>query len=112
MKSRARDRRATIRRATATKDRFNAEVQTWSDLVTVSASKEDVKDGERVRAQQVGADITARFGLAWSSVLATVSATDLLICEGRTYAISAVKEIGRREGIEISATALADGPLA
>src|SRR3990167_775878 len=91
VKSRTRDRRVTIRRATVTKDAFNAKVQTWADLVTVSASKEDVQDAERVRAQQVGASIAARFGLPWSSVLATVDARDQLVCEGRTYTIVATK---------------------
>lgn len=110
MNSRTRDRRVTIRRAAVTKDEFNAKVETWADLVTVSASKEDVKDGERVRAQQVGASITTRFEAAWSSVLSTVDPRDQVLCEGRLYQVVAAKEIGRKRGIEISAIALAETP--
>ncbi|MDP3853621.1 phage head closure protein [Phenylobacterium sp.] len=108
MRSRTRDRRVTIRRAVKLRDGFNAKVPNFTDLVTVWASKEDVKDGERVRAQQVGASITTRFEAAWSSVLSTVDPRDQVSCEGRLYQVVAAKEIGRKRGIEISAIALAE----
>ena len=102
------DRRVTLRRFTVTKDAFNADTKTWADLATVSASREDIRDSERVQAQQVGAKITARFKIRYSSQVADLNPKDELVCEGVTFGIAAVKQIGRRHGLEITATALAD----
>ena len=99
------DRRLTLRRNTPTTDEFGGESPNWSDLVTVWASKQDVSDGERVRAQQVGASITTRFQIRPLDGGARPSVKDQVVCEGVTYEITAVKEIGRREGWELSAMA-------
>ncbi len=99
------DRRLTLRRNTPTTDEFGGEVPNWSDLATVWASKQDVSDGERVRAQQVGASITTRFQFRSLDGGARPSVKDQAVCEGVAYEITAVKEIGRREGWEISAVA-------
>lgn len=110
MKAGALDRRLTLRRAAVEKNEFNEDERTWADFATVWASKEDVKDAERVRAAQTGASLTTRFRIRWSALASTVTAEDQLTCEGRLYAVVAVKEIGRREGLEITATAQADAP--
>lgn len=99
------DRRLTLRRNTPTTDDFGGEVPNWADLATVWASKQDVSDAERVRAQQVGASITTRFQIRPLPGGARPSARDQVVCEGLTYEISNVKEIGRRSGWEISAKA-------
>lgn len=99
------DRRITIQRATTTTNAFNEPVQTWADLVTVAAGKQDVRDSERWAAGEVGADITTRFQIRWSSTVANVDERDRLLFDGRVYGIQHVKEIGRREGLEITATA-------
>ena len=103
------DRRVVLQRATTTKDAFNADVDAWSDLATVWASKHDISDGERTRAAEVGAVITSRFQVRWSSALADLSARDRLLYAGVDFNITAVKEIGRREGLEITAAARAEG---
>lgn len=102
------DRRITIRRNTPTTDDFGQEVPGWADLATVWASKQDVRDSERFTAAATGASLTTRFQIRWSSALADLSPEDQLVCEGRTYSISAVKEIGRRVGLEITAAARVD----
>ena len=102
------DRRLTVRRATVSKDAFNADVSSWGDLVTVWASKEEVRDGEKIRAQQVGASITARFQTRWTATMAGVTTSDQLLCEGRLFNITGKKELGRRDGLEFTATAQAD----
>lgn len=102
------DRRLTLRRNSPTVDEFGAEEPNWVDLATVWASREEVSDAEKVRAQQVGASITARFQVRWSDVTASISAEDQVVCEGVTYMVTGRKEIGRRHGIEISATAQAN----
>lgn len=103
------DRTITIERFTATQDEGSGEeVQTWSTLATVQASKKDVSDRERIAAAEVAADITTRFQIRWDSSVADVNPKDRLVYEGKTYDIVGVKELGRREGIEISANARAD----
>lgn len=82
--------------------------ETFTVFATARASKTDISDGEKVRAQQVGAEITARFQVYWSPNWATLNPKDRLICDGREYDVVGVKEIGRRDGIEITACARAD----
>lgn len=103
------DRRITIQRVTTTRDEFNAPVEAWTDLTTVWASYEPVKDGERYRAGERAAEISARFQIRYSPTVADVTPTDRLVFDRRTYAITHVKEIGRREGLELTAIGRGDG---
>jgi SPP1 family predicted phage head-tail adaptor len=103
------DRRISIERVTTAPDAFNTPVETWTTIAEVWASKEDIKDGERLRAQEVSAEITTRFQIRWSTTVADVNPKDRLTFDAKTYDIFGVKEIGRREGIEITAAARADG---
>jgi head-tail adaptor len=103
------DRIAQFRRATLS-DGPLGQVETWADHGgTVPVSKADVSDGERWRAGEVQAHITTRFRLRWSGFSAGLTPRDRLICEGREYDISAIKEVGHRGGfLEITAAARAD----
>lgn len=102
------DRRITIRRATVTKNDLGENVESWSDLATVWSAKEDIRDGERFAAQQTAAEITTRFRIRYSPTVADVNPKDRLLYGEQTYGIVAVKEIGRRDGLEITASARAD----
>lgn len=102
------DRRIRIERATTSKDSFNADVEVWAPLATVRASKSDVPDSEKWRAAEVSARITTRFRVRWSAVVAIVDERDRIICDGRAYDITHIKEIGRRVGREITAYARAE----
>jgi len=99
------DRRITIERSTVTRNALNEEVRTWAPVATVWASKSDVRDEERWAAHEVAAEVTTRFRVRWQPALADLSPEDRVIYEGREYSINAVKEIGRREGLEITAAA-------
>lgn len=102
------DRRVQFRRATLTDDGFGM-VETWADHGSlIPASRADVSDGERWRAGEVGASITTRFVIRSSEFSRAITAKDRLICEGREYDISGIKEIGRRDRLEITAAARAD----
>jgi SPP1 family predicted phage head-tail adaptor len=102
------DRRLQFRRATITDDGL-AKSETWADHGSpVWAAKADVSDGERWRAGEVAAHITTRFRVRWSLFTAGITPKDRLACEGRSYDITGIKEIGRREGLEITAAARAD----
>lgn len=102
------DRRIVLQRFTSTRDDYNEEVRTWTTLATRSASYEPLSDGERLRASEVGATASARFVIRHSTAVADLDPKDRLVFDGVTYAILHVKELGRREGIEITAVARAD----
>jgi SPP1 family predicted phage head-tail adaptor len=104
------DRWLTLQRRTITKDALNADVETFVAIATVRASKTDISDAEKVRAQQVGAEITTRFQIRWSGNWSFLNPKDRVTCEGREFDIQGLKELGRREGIEITACARADQP--
>ncbi len=97
------DRKITLQRATVAPNEFNESVETWADLARVSAKYTPVADGERFRAGERAAEVQARFLIRWSSQVASVNPKDRLVFDGRIYAITNVKEIGRREGLEITA---------
>lgn len=101
------DRRITLERSTLSDDGLS-QVETWAPLAEVWAGMTPISDGERWRAGEVGATATHRFVIRHSSTSATLNPKDRLIYEGRTFNISGTKEIGRREGIEITASARAD----
>ena len=102
------DRRITIQRATVTVNEFNEEIETWGDLTTVWAKRRDASAAESYRAQEVGAAITARFTIRWSTTVESVNSRDRLSFDGRLYNITAVRDVGRNRWLEIDAVARAD----
>ena len=109
MKAGKLDRRVTLQRFTSTVDAYNEPVLTWATLAVRWASYEPLSDGERFRAGETAADASARFVIRWSSTVEDLNPKDRLTFDGVTYQILRVKEIGRREGLEITAAARADG---
>lgn len=108
IRSGALDRRVQFQRATLTDDGIG-QAETFADHGPCHwASKADVSDGERLRAGQVEASLTTRFVVRHTPTTCGLTPADRLICEGRDYDILWIKEIGRREGFEISARARVD----
>lgn len=104
-----RDRRVTLQRFTSSTDPGSGEViETWGTLALVWASRRDVSDSERLASAEVAAEIGTRWVIRWSSLWSDLSPLDRLESEGRIYEIVAVKELGTREGIEISTLARAE----
>lgn len=103
------DRRITLQRAVMVPNSLNELVPQWADLATVFAQYLPISDGERIRAQQVGAFATARFRVRWSALTAGLTAKDRIVFEGQVFEIAGVKELQRRVGVEITAAALVDG---
>lgn len=103
------DRFITLERYSSAQDAGSGEdVVTWSELARVQASKRDVSDSERVAAAQVQAHISTRFQIRWDSSYSDLNPKDRVVYDGEVYNIEAVKELGRREGLEITASARAD----
>lgn len=102
------DRRIKLERYGLTRNEFNEPIEGWAELSTVWASKKDVSDTERLRSAEVGSIITTRFAIRWSKKVPDLNTKDRLQLNGLIYNIVGVKELGRREGIEITASAASD----
>jgi len=103
------DRRVTLERFTTTVDSFNEPVKAWGVLAARAASYYPLSDGERFRAGETAATASARFVIRYSAAVADLNPKDRLTFQGVVHDIVRVKEIGRREGLEITANARADG---
>lgn len=104
----AMDRRIRFERAQSTETGIEAE-EIWSPVGgAVWAQKTDVSDGERWRAGEVAAHVTARF-VVRASLARGITPADRLVCDGVVYDIVGIKEgPGRRERLEITAAARTD----
>ena len=96
-------RRIILQRATVAPNGFNELVETWSTLQTVWAERNDVSTGERLRAQEVGAELTRHFVIRWSATVADLNARDRLIYAGVVHQITGVKEQLMNRKLEIDA---------
>ena len=104
------DRKIVIERSTESRDEMNEPVLMWAQLARVSASYEPIRDGEKFRAGETAAGLSARFVIRYSSQVADVDPKDRVIFGGNTYAILGVKEShGRCVGIELTCGARGDG---
>jgi SPP1 family predicted phage head-tail adaptor len=104
------DRIVQFRRMTQTPGAFGVE-ETWNDFGGLTfAAKKDVSDGERWRAQEMQAAISTRFTVRWSPFTQGLTPKDRLVCEGREYDITGIKEPAdtRRQWLEITASARID----
>lgn len=73
------------------------------------AAKKEVSDSERLRAGEVGAMLSCRFTVRYSEFTRGITPKDRLVCEGISYDISGIKEVGeRRTYLEITAAARTD----
>lgn len=103
------DRRVQLLRATLVENAIGDMVPTWNVLATRWASRQDLSDAERVRAQQVGATMSTRFQIRWDATVSSLSPKDRLSCDGQVFDIRGVKEIQRRKGLEITCSLNVDG---
>ena len=102
------DRRIQFRRRTLTDNGLEM-VEAWADHgAPVWASRHDVSDGERAAAGWIEATSVARFVVRSSSFTRDLTVKDCLTTEGRAYDIQGIKDIGRRDRLEITAIARVD----
>lgn len=101
------DRRITLRRKTETNTGLGM-TEAWADLGTIWASRKDVSDSEKAAAGKMQAVVVSRFIVRSSSLTRTLTPKDELIEGGLTFRITGIKELGRRDFLEITAEAGAD----
>lgn len=104
------DRRIIVQRVEVTYNALNEGIETWSKLAALSASREDVSDGEKLAAGQLGSFVRSRFVVRHTPTSATITPVDRIVHEGGIWSIHGVKEAkgGRRRFIEITAVRDAD----
>lgn len=103
------DRRVTLQRMTTATSDFSTEPRQsgWTALAVVWAAFRPVSDGEKWRAGMVEAREVARFTIRHSPDVSDLSGKDRLMFDGNAWGIMGVKELGRREWLEITAERVA-----
>lgn len=105
------NRRIAFQRATLSAGGdYNEPQETWATIATVWAKRHDASAGEAYRAQEVGAQISIRFTVRYSSLTRTLTPVDRIVFDGKTYNITTCREPAgtTRQWIEIDAVARAD----
>lgn len=109
MRSGRLDRRVTIQTLTTTRDAFGQPIETWAELATVWAQRENAGVVERFQANQRFASAEVVFRIRWYPWAEGIDPkTNRAAFEGRTYNILGTEEIGRKEGLHIVAVARTD----
>ena len=74
----------------------------WTKYIPVS-------DGEKLTHKPVS-ELTARFTIRWTPKAASIETSDRLVFEGHPYGIFGIKEVGRRQYLEITAKEIMQRP--
>lgn len=87
-----------------TPNRFNEKIPTFATIASVWAEKTELSGTQQLLAQQDTNDKIARFRIYWRT---DVNTTCRLIADGETYSVTYVAEVGRRQGLLLTAKAVA-----
>lgn len=94
------DRRITIQTKGVTYDTSGSEIITYTDIATVWANVDDKREKEGTEGKQLTASETTTFTVRYRT---DVTPIDQIVYESKTYDITGISEIGRREGLAINA---------
>lgn len=104
----AMDRRLQFRRVTQTNTSLGIS-DVWADYGTpVWASRKDIRDSERAAAGGIYAEVAARFTIRSSDFSRGITPKDEMTSDGRLWRIIGIKELGRRDYLELTAVARLD----
>jgi SPP1 family predicted phage head-tail adaptor len=94
------DRVITMQRlTTAAPDLYGAPAETWATVATMRAQLLQHATADQEGARGHTTDITRTFRTRW---LDGVTPEDRVSYNGQTYLITAIKELGRRRGLDIT----------
>jgi SPP1 family predicted phage head-tail adaptor len=105
------DRRITIQRQSITQSDSGEEIVTWVDVATVWARKIENRGEERFASQQFIGHAVKTFQIRWSTLVAELTIEHRIVFDGRTFDITDIRELARREGIEFDCYAMGADPL-
>lgn len=101
MKAEMMDRKITLQRCSNTVDDYGTPAFTWADVATVPAHVIKRSTSEFVNAQGAGDDDLIIFRIRYMGGL---SNADRLQFDGRSFNITELTELGRKEGLELRCT--------
>ncbi|MBA3667935.1 MAG: phage head closure protein [Sphingomonas sp.] len=93
-----------IQRKTVVYDDYGGEIEAWAELATVPAQVVQVSGREFLAADQVQAEQRVLFRTRW---IEGITVLDRVSYSDRLHNIQDVKELGRREGVELHTIAAA-----
>lgn len=97
------DRRLIIRKAIFARDAAtNEQKPTWQTLRQVWGMKIAKSEDETIEAGALGANRVVLFRVRY---MGDVNELDRVCCEGLEYDIRGIREVGRREGLELTCEA-------
>ena len=99
------DRSVIIQAVTVTQNAFGEPVETWVKIhaaATIAAAIKPQRGGERFTSQQVVGKAITTFRIRHRT---DVTVLNRIVYDGKTWDIHDVRELGRREGLEIDASA-------
>lgn len=101
------DRRITVQRVTKNNTPSGL-VETVSDLCTVWAARKDASDSEKSAAGTIMSVLMSRFTVRSTTATRGIRPSDKIIEKALTFDIVGIKELGRRDFLEITAQARLD----
>lgn len=101
------DRYIELQSLTTTQDASGHPVKSWPPLAKVWASKRVLRGEEKIQNLQKFAQTFSVFRIRWRSDVNPVKRL-VDLSDGRVYDILDVAEVGRREGLDITAKARAE----
>lgn len=106
------DRRVTIQMVSLIEDPVGGRSETWAEGETVWAKFLPMSDGEKFRGGLVLADRLGWFTVRSSGITRAIKRGDRLVCDGTTWDVVAIKEIGRQRFLEFTARAVDSSDVA
>lgn len=102
------DRRVQFYRFTLVDDGFQSREVFAAHGASEPANRADASTREQMLAMQVQANITTRFTVRSSLFTRDITPKDKLASEGQFYDITGVRQVGRKQWLEITAAARSD----
>lgn len=95
-------RRVEIQILAETDDGYGEPIKAWTTVYTVYAQVLPMRGDERAQNQQLVSRADTKFRIRHNSDM-TITTKHRLVYDGDNYDITAILEIGRKEGLEIMA---------
>ncbi len=92
------DKTIIIERATTIVDDYGTPVETWTTFSTVRAQLIQASTEEFMRSFGASSEVAAVFRIRW---LDGLTLADRVTYDGRAYDLKEIKELGRREGLDL-----------
>lgn len=92
----------TLQRATTTVDQYGTPTEGWADLATVRAQIVQSSTEEFMRGWGASTEAATVFRIRW---LDGITPADRVRYDGQSYDLKEIKELGRREGMDLRCTA-------